>query len=52
MYKMHVTDILAAFYIPETIILKNIGEIKCLRIKDSLQYFPDIYSLFFDALSL
>ena len=38
MYKMHVIDIFAAFYIREKIVLANIAKIKRSRIKDSLQY--------------
>ena len=36
--KEQAADILAAFYIHETIILMNIMKIKRLQIKDSLQY--------------
>ena len=38
MCKMQVTDIVAAFYICETITLANVVKIKCSRIKDGLPY--------------
>ena len=38
MCKIHKSDIIMAFYIPETIILANIVKIKRSRIKDCLQY--------------
>ena len=38
MYKMHVIDIFATFYIREKIVLANIAKIKPSRIKDGLQY--------------
>ena len=37
MYKMHVIDIFAVFYIREKIVLANKAKIKLSRIKDGLQ---------------
>ena len=38
-YKIPATDMFAAFYIRDFIVLGNVAKIKRLRIKDSLQYF-------------